>query len=149
MMAGNFKMNWKGPEVERKIARAAITGVNQTMSEAVVHAKLDHGPSAHSRQRWITRSSFLVTSIRPVVAAFERGTKVIGSWGSAGIMYAVFQEIGTTKIPARPFLRPAADAVYPRLTANIRNAFQGRASAGTKAGLGIAGAFRKAFGPIV
>jgi hypothetical protein len=35
-----------------------------------------------------------------------------------------FRIVKSVRIPARPYLRPAADAVYPKLAGNIRTAFK-------------------------
>ena len=107
-----MSLEWRGDRVEAKLIRAGIRGVNQTMSEAAAHAKNNHP--------WRNRTGILEGSIRPVVMAQERGSEIVGVWGSVDVLYAVFLELGTTMMRAFPFLRPAADAVYPRLAANIR-----------------------------
>lgn len=74
---------------------------------------------------------------------------MVGTWGSKAVKYALIHELGgvivpvrakflkipqpdgsfrfvkSVTIPARPYLRPAADAVYPQLAANIRGYFEG------------------------
>lgn len=107
-----MSLKWNGAKVLAKAEAAAVRGVNQTMSLAAVHAKNNH--------TWINDTTELETSIRPVVAARKRGNEIVGVWGSASVLYAAFQELGTKNIPARPFLRPAGDAVYPRLAGLIR-----------------------------
>lgn len=44
---------------------------------------------------------------------------------TAGVSYAVYQEYGTSRAPARPFMHPAADAVRPSFEAAIKAAIAG------------------------
>ncbi|MEK7765272.1 MAG: HK97-gp10 family putative phage morphogenesis protein [bacterium] len=118
-MAGIFEgagfgglVQWNGEMIEKKIVDACIKGVDQTMSEAAAHAKNTHP--------WRNRTGVLEGSIRPVAQAQVRGAEIVGVWGSASVLYAAFLELGTSKMRARPFLRPAADAVYPRLIGKIK-----------------------------
>lgn len=50
-------------------------------------------------------------SISHEVAADSDGAEVRVSWDSAH-SYMLFNELGTSKMPARPFLRPALDGNY-------------------------------------
>ena len=129
---------WRGDEVMGKMARAQIFGINKTMAEAVEHAKRNH--------TWQNRTGTLEGSISIAEFAHVSGTAVRGTWGSKDVVYALIHELGgkivpvrakrlvfqiggawrsvlSVTIPARPYLRPAADATYPRLAANIRQGF--------------------------
>jgi len=129
---------WRGAEVMGKMARAQIFGINKTMAEAVEHAKRNH--------TWRNRTGTLEGSISIAEFAHPVGTAVRGLWGSKDAVYALIHELGgkivpvgakrlvfqiggawrtaaSVTIPARPYLRPAADATYPRLAANIRQGF--------------------------
>lgn len=129
---------WRGAEVMGKMARAQIFGINKTMAEAVEHAKRNH--------TWQNRTGTLEGSISIAEFAHPAGTGVRGTWGSKDVIYALIHELGgkimpvrarrlvfqiggawrsvlSVTIPARPYLRPAADATYPRLAANIRQGF--------------------------
>ncbi|KKM88479.1 hypothetical protein LCGC14_1258280 [marine sediment metagenome] len=131
-------LQWFGPQVAAKMVKAQIFGVNKTMSEAVEHAKRNH--------TWQNRSSHLEGSISIAEKAHRVGSEVRGLWGSKDIVYALIHELGgkivpkkapklkfqiggswvtvdEVNIPARPYLRPAADAAYPKLAANIRQGF--------------------------
>ena len=44
---------------------------------------------------------------------------------TTGVDYAVYVEMGTVKMPARPFMHPAADAVRPSFEAAIKQAIAG------------------------
>lgn len=126
-------LTWRGKEVERKMIAAIKNGVNQTMSEAAEHAKNNH-------PGWQSKTGITERSIRPVVPARERGNEVVGIWGVANVRHpfskvttgeiGIFLEFGTknpdgtVRMEAKPFLRPAADAIYPRLAGNIRGEFK-------------------------
>ena len=133
-------LNWKGDKLISKVQAAQKTGLNRTLGETVEHAKNNH--------EWINRNGFLEGSIKILELAHRAGTGFRGTWGSVDVVYALIHELGgkivpkkapalrfqvggqwvTTQevnIPARPYLRPAADAVYPRLAENIRRALRG------------------------
>ena len=108
-------VTWRGKQVSRNVAKATIKGVNKTMSEAVQHAKNNHD--------WQNRTGTLEGSIAINEPAAEQfNGEVRGVWGSQDVRYALVHELGSDKrnIPARPYLRPAADAQYPQLAEHIR-----------------------------
>ncbi len=116
-------VRWRGRQVLAATRRAQIMGVNVTMEEAVTNAQSGH--KVQTKKRWQSRSfPGLETSTK--ITTFARPTRrgVSGIWGSADIIYALAQELGSPKqsVPARPYLRPAADAEYPALARNIRGA---------------------------
>ncbi len=124
-------INWKGDAVVAKIRRAQITGVNTTMAAAVLHAKENHGPGAHGAGRFETQTASLERSVRIVEGAkrIHRGAK--GTWGSTDTIYARRIELGfqgkdskgrVVDAPAFPFLMPAAQVEYPKLSGRIRAA---------------------------
>lgn len=136
-MAGNFR--WNGQRVSERMRRAQKVGVDQTMSAAVIHAKRNHP--------WQNQSGVLEGSIDIADYADETAGGVRGVWGSRDVRYALIHELGGTivpkdakalvfqiggetvvtkkvTIPARPNLRPAADAEYPGLAKRIRRAFE-------------------------
>ncbi len=131
-------LQWFGPQVSAKMIKAQIFGIDKTMTEAVIHA--------HDNHTWKNRSSHLEGSIKVAEKAHREGNGVVGLWGSLDIVYALIHELGgkivpktapklkfqiggswvtvdEVNIPARPYLRPAADATYPNLAANIRQGF--------------------------
>ena len=126
-----MSINWKGDAVLAKTRRAQITAVNTTMAAAVLHAKENHGPGAHGAGRFETQTASLERSVRIVEAAkrIQRGTK--GTWGSTDTIYARRIELGfqgkdskgrIVDAPAFPFLIPAAQVEYPKLSGRIRAA---------------------------
>lgn len=109
-----MSLRWFGSDVTEKVRRAQVAGINRTMAEAAIHAKNNH--------EWINRTGVLEGSIG--IAEYGRRTQTgaAGTWGSQDVKYAIFHEVGTSTIPARPYLRPAADVVYPKLARNIKAA---------------------------
>jgi len=131
-------LDWRGPAVSAKMLQAQLYGVNKTLAQAVEHAKRNHA--------WQNRTGTLEGSISIAEFARKVGAGVHGGWGSKDVRYALIHELGgrivprnapalmfevdgqfvrtqQVTIPARPYLRPAADATYPQLAANIREGF--------------------------
>ena len=117
-----MSVKWRGKQVLSKVRRAQVDGVNKTMQASATHARENH--------EWISRSfPGLETSIKISTFARPDGKGVSGIWGSQDIAYALVHELGSDpssgqNIPARPYLRPAADARYPSLARNIRKALK-------------------------
>lgn len=134
-------LNWTGAALTEKMRDAQKTGVNVTMAACVIHAKNNHN--------WKNQTGVLEGSIAIASFAREDGAGVVGTWGSQDVRYALIHELGgvivpvrakalkfrlpdgsfrivkSVTIPARPYLRPAADENYPQLAGNIRKAFEG------------------------
>ncbi len=72
-------------------------------------AKVAHGIEEDARRRAPVRTGFLRSSIEAIPAdAAEPG---VVEWEvGAAAPYGVFVELGTSKMPPRPFLIPAAEA---------------------------------------
>jgi len=124
-------VKWTGGRVISKVQRAQITAVNTTMAAAVLHAKENHGPGAHSAGRFQTRTASLERSIRIVEAAKRILGGARGIWGSTDTVYARRIELGfqgkdskgrVVDARAFPFLIPAAQIEYPKLVGRIRAA---------------------------
>lgn len=137
-------LTWNGPALTAKMRAAQKLGVNATMAAAVRHAKANH--------TWQNQTATLEGSIKIAEFAREEGAGVVGTWGSTDVLYALIHELGgvivpvrakalkipqpdgsfrfvkSVKIPARPYLRPAADTTYPNLAGNIKAAFEGSGS---------------------
>ena len=133
-----MNLDWKGDALKAKYRDASITGVNVTMAQCTNHAKRNHP--------WKNQTGVLEGGISIQTFAQREGEGVRGTWGVFDVAYALAQELGAiirpvkakalaipqpgggvrfvkqVTIPARPYLRPAADAFYPRLAANIKKA---------------------------
>ena len=133
-------LDWNGPAVTAKLKAAQIAGVNATMGRCVNQAKRSHA--------WQNRTGTLEGGIQIADFAQPEGKGVRGVWGVTDVRYALIHELGgvitpvkakalkiplpdgsfrfvkSVRIPARPYLRPAADAIYPQLAANIRIAYE-------------------------
>lgn len=133
-------LKWTGPAVTAKLRAAQIEGVNRIMAACVAHAKANHS--------WRNQTGVLEGGIDIVDYAAPEGDGVRGTWGVRDVRYALIHELGgvirpirakalavplpgggvafvqSVKIPARPYLRPAADVHYPRLPDAIRKAYQ-------------------------
>lgn len=94
-------------------SKASVIAMDQTMAEAVTIAKT-LAP---------VRTGILQGSIRYVPARVV-GETVHGQWGSFSVNYAIFQELGTSRMRARPYLRPAAERAYQGLPARLKAAMK-------------------------
>lgn len=136
----NKSLKWNGKAVSDRMRRAQIAGVNWTMAACVEQAKSNHS--------WQNQTGTLEGAINIVDYAQASGAGVRGVWGTQDVAYALIHELGGTivpksakalavplpdgelalvqsvTIPARPYLRPAADQRYPELARNIRRAYQ-------------------------
>lgn len=134
------KLKWLGRQVSEKLRRAQVAGVNATMSAAVIRARRNHP--------WSNRTATLEGAIDIADYAAPAARGVRGVWGVRDVVYARIHELGgvirpvraraltivdrgeivavvqEVTLPARPYLRPAADAEYPGLAGRIRTAFE-------------------------
>ncbi len=143
-------LEWNGAALTERMRQAQIAGVNRTMAGSVQHAKDNH--------TWQNRTGVLEGGIDIVdyARAIEGGVR--GVWGVHDVRYALIHELGgviepknakalaipqpgggvrfvsKVTIRAQPYLRPAADAIYPRLGANIRSAYEKSAPQGGEGG---------------
>ncbi len=109
-------LSWRGKQVNALMIKATKFAIDKVMEQSSIHARNNHP--------WRNRSTILEGSIRPVTKAKEQGNLIIGLWGSVDVNYAIFLELGTMRMQAFPFLRPAADANYPNLPKFIREGFK-------------------------
>lgn len=142
-MASNSKsLKWYGRAVTKKMREAQVEGVNRTMAACTTEAKANHD--------WQNRTATLEGSIDVADYAKEVSGGVKGTWGSRDVAYALIHELGgvikpknaqalaipqddgsvrlvkSVTMPARPYLRPAADKEYPKLAGRIKRAFKRR-----------------------
>jgi len=107
-----MRVRWFGAEILANAIRATVAAVDDTTADAVQHAKDSHP--------WHDETGRLEERITSLPAETQ-GEVVTGQWGvQRGAPYAIDLEFGTSKMAARPFLRPAADATYPELPGRIQ-----------------------------
>lgn len=102
-----MSFTWNGKKVAAEVQRAAEKGINKTMAEAVITAKLNH-------PGWSNRTSKAEGSIQIIEPAKPIGNEVGGKWGSKGVNYMIFLELKHGGA-----LREAAGVTYPNLARNI------------------------------
>lgn len=138
-MAGPDNLNWNGDAISARLKAAQIIGIKETMGACAVEAKRSHA--------WQNRSGILEGGIGIVDYPAAEGSGVRGSWGVQDVRYALIHELGgvitpkqakvlvfeidgrkvfarSVTIPARPYLRPAADTIYPSLARRIKRAYE-------------------------
>lgn len=129
-------LNWKGDELQKKMDRVVPWAINSIMSECVREAKSN-----------VPKVTTVLQGSIQMRMAKKIGNVWAGLWGSFNCLYAIFVELGTaphdifpkTKkalfwegaahpvssvhhpgTKAQPFLRPAADRLYPLLIEKIK-----------------------------
>ena len=107
-----MSLEWNGDTVKRKMIEAAKWGVDKTTSECVIEAK--------NRVPRVTSTLQGSIQMRP---AKQQGDDVVGIWGSFDVDYAIYVEMGTSRMSGTPYLRPSADSQYPRLSDRIKRKF--------------------------
>lgn len=105
----SVRLDWRGGNVRRRVEEAVRKGIDATTAAAV----------APAMERVPVRTGILRSGIgfRP---AARRNGRWVGRVGVFDVAYALWVEIGTARMRARPFLRPAADAVFPSLARRIK-----------------------------
>lgn len=106
-------VQWNGDRISAKVRAASVGAVRDTLAAAVDYARANHD--------WITHSGVTeedIDMLEPEITP----TGVSGQWGGGGVA-AIDLELGTALMPARPFLRPAGDAVYPDLPGRLRERY--------------------------
>lgn len=100
----NFQLSWNGPEIMAHIMNSIVSGLQDLSDEALdyMHGKVP------VRTGDLRDSCFVVVSLEGSRIRVEIG---------ATMKYAVYVELGTSKMSARPYIRPTYDFVI----ANIRN----------------------------
>lgn len=130
-MSATMQLNWRGEEVKRRVRSSVKRAIDDVMADAVDYAKQNH-PS------WQNRTGLAEGSIAIQQPAHEVSSGVEGRWGSAGVLYFIFLEIGahynaagTSQWAAEAggytafrfgggALRHAGDVVYPSLPRRIK-----------------------------
>ena len=108
-----MSLEWNGEAMKRNVIRAAKWGVDATTAACVREAKGEVPVVTATLQGSI--------EMRP---AQQRGDEVVGLWGSFNVLYAIFVEMGTSRMTGHPYLRPTADHQYPKLGDRIKWKFR-------------------------
>lgn len=110
-MTSRARLDWNGDKLIERVAEAARASIDETLAEADTDASASHW--------WLNRTSNLELNIVTEDAKVE-GLRVSGRFGTTTMRrgrrtgwYGLFLEYKT------PFLRPAADRVFPTLAAKI------------------------------
>lgn len=111
-MAG-VKLDWRGDALKARMRQAAADGIDETTAACVLLAQ----------ERAPRDTGFMANTIESEPAAPE-GSAIIGRFGNWTADYSLWVEVGTRRMAARPFLRPAADAEFPNLPDRIRANFE-------------------------
>jgi hypothetical protein len=104
--------SWHGEQIAADVERAVVAGINETLALCVGFSI----PRAPIDTGFLRASAF----VRP---ARRTASGVVGQWGYSA-SYAAYVELGTVRMPARPYMRPAADALYSGLAARIRRHYR-------------------------
>lgn len=139
-----MSINWEGNSLMARTRRAQISAIDTTMSAATLHARKNHSPGAHELSRFVsgghdrpaTRANSS-GSLEGSIGIDKPGHRVAGGaagrWGSKDIVYALRIELGFQGKDSLgriidqnpfPFLKPAADAEYPKLAKRIKTALR-------------------------
>lgn len=92
---------------------AIIKGGNDTLTQAVAHAKANH-------PGWSNVTGAAERSIQVTQQMQKSGQTYKGKFGSKGVRYFIWLEIGTAFREGDRTIRRAADAVFPRVWDNVR-----------------------------
>jgi len=101
-------LKWFGPRVIAEVNEAAKQGINKTMADAAIVARLNH-------PGWSNRTGKAEGSITLIASAEEISGVITGKWGSQGVNYMIFLELKHGGA-----LREAAGVEYPNLARNIK-----------------------------
>lgn len=101
-------LDWNGAAIRAKVKQATIHAINETLADAVTHAKNNH-------PGWKNVTANAEGSIRITQTAASEGARIVGRWGSEGVVYMRALEFlhGSA-------LRGAADVTYRGLQPRIK-----------------------------
>lgn len=120
------------PEIRASLAETVDRAVRKAAFDIAAHAK-DLAPvdtGALKNSIWVATSKD-ETYGSAIQAALARNPKakavspppapaLCAAYVGAGVHYAIYVEMGTRRMAARPFMRPAADAVEPGFKAAVK-----------------------------
>ncbi len=100
-------LDWRGDRVKKNVIEKMKSKMNKTLSDSVKEAK----------RRVPVLTGKLKSSIE-MKSVQEISDGIIGSFGSS-LDYAIYVETGTSSMAASPYLRPAADQIFPLLSRRL------------------------------
>lgn len=106
---GNVRFSWNGRQVLQAIDNAGERAADRVGQEAKAYAQ-DIAPVDTGELREGIDYEIRQTSTGWTIVLFNP------------VDHAVFQELGTANMAAQPSLRPAADAVFPKYGAYVKDA---------------------------
>jgi len=131
-ITSKFKLNLKTKEVESAVQKAGRLGMRDTvvaMARDVIH----DSPvlTAHNRRSIvydvggkITKTGSPKAGEKPFIEwSPDVGTLEGAIYSTSG--YGGYLEVGTTKMPARPYFKPAYDRHIKELPINMKRHFEG------------------------
>ncbi|HBY46024.1 MAG TPA: hypothetical protein DEU95_06285 [Chloroflexi bacterium] len=107
-VGGTMSLTWYGNQLLAQIHEQTARAMDAVLSDATASAQRSAPIDTGALKNSIT--------FKPAV---KTGGALVGSFGSYDIGYAIYQEMGTYRMAARPYLRPAADAFFPTLLDRI------------------------------
>ena len=111
----NFRLEqWNGGEIKERYSEACRLAIDETTASCVKPAK----------DRVHVKTRILQGSIQFRPATYVEGRGWVGRWGSFNVNYAWWQEV-LPEPRGRMYLRPAAQAEYPKLRARIKARYAG------------------------
>lgn len=108
MLTAKMTLKWAGKELGGKIENAVRDAVDETLFAA----------STDAQQNAPRDTGFMASTIG-VTKKAAGDTQIRGEFGNEVADYTLWNEIGTGRMAARPFLRPAADREFPKLPGRI------------------------------
>ena len=117
MISVDVTVNFDGlAKIKSGIVKAIVKSIERGSEAFMAHARDEHGPSAHSNQRFITRSGALIQGIR-IMPVRDEGDAIVG-----GIIlfadHSIYVEDGHDIVsdgqvvghaPAYPFMKVAIE----------------------------------------
>jgi HK97 gp10 family phage protein len=104
-------LEWRGELVLAEVLAASKAAVDATLQQAADYARVNHD--------WQSESGEAEAEIFVEDAHVDSDGMVVGAFGDDS-GHALYLEVGTVHMPARPFLRPALDAVDKNLAGEIK-----------------------------
>lgn len=105
---------WRAPQIVKATKAASLAGATETVAAATLRA-----------QTLAPRDTGFMANTIQFQPATPVPTGVTAHFGNWTANYTLWNEIGTSRMPARPFLRPAADVEFPKVTERIKQHMRG------------------------